>query len=74
MSHKPPVWYFDKAAGWVVFCIGILLLIPDLLIAFVLLYDRPSPGPWLFGLLLFTFCGTGCLHIGRTLIRRAGQD
>jgi len=69
---RPGLWYFDKIAGVIVFGIGVVLSLFGALMG-ILLWEHSRVTAY-YGILLFTAVGGGCLYIGATLFRRAGQD
>ena len=65
------LWVFDKAVGLIVFAVGIALLLFGAAIV-ILLWDHNRAMAYK-GILFFSVFGVGCLYVGVTLFRRAGQ-
>ena len=66
------LWVFDKIAGVIVFAVGLVLLLFGAAIV-ILLWDHSRTMAYK-GTLFFTAFGIGCLYVGVTLFRRAGQS
>ena len=72
MSHRPPIWYFDKIAGAVVVVTGIGLVLLALIV-WAVTHTSNAPQAFLGFVLFLLLCAGVCLYTGVMLLKRSGQ-